>query len=412
MSHVTEQDIGDGAVPSGGRAPGRFGSALLVVGVVLLAFNLRPGVTGVPPLFSELTDRLGLHSITLTWLATVPVLCFGVFCPPAVTLARRFGEEAALGGALVLLATGLALRGLAPGALLFPATILACGSITVMNVLLTSLIKRRRPDRVGVLLGMYLLSLYLGAIIASGISVPLSQATGGPGLALGIWAVPAAVAFLVWLPQLRHPRPVRVEPARKRARVRVYRRALAWQVAGFMGLQSLNYFATLSWLPLLFEDRGTSAARAGFLVSMLGIGGVATALVAPIIAQRLRDQRALITPIVAATAAGIAGALYAPLSTQVFWTGLLGLGQGAALGVGLYLTIARAATPVVAASLSAMAQGVGYLLAATGPLLFGVLHTASGGWTIPVLVLLALVAAEWVAGMLAARPHTIADTTN
>ncbi|HEX5493347.1 MAG TPA: MFS transporter, partial [Mycobacteriales bacterium] len=289
---------------------------------------------------------------------------------------------------------------------------------------------------VGLLLGLYLLSLYVGAIIASGISVPLSQATGGPALALGIWAAPAAAALLVWLPQLRHPRPARPArlgqsarlagptgpgPERGRVRVRgragvltpgrvrVHRHALAWQVAAFMGLQSLTYFTTLSWLPLLFRDRGASAARAGFLVSMLGIGGVATALLAPVLAQRLRDQRALITPIVAATAAGIAGSLFAPLGTEVFWMGLLGFGQGAALGVGLYLTIARAATPAVAASLSAMAQGVGYLVAGTGPLLAGVLHTATGGWTVPVLALLAITVVEWVSGMLAARPLTIAE---
>ena len=407
MSHATEQNLGEGTSQTNGVAP-RAGGVLLVVGVVLLAFNLRPGVTGVPPLFSELTAVMGLSPLTLTWLAAVPVFCFAVFSAPAPALSRRFGEEVALGGSLAVLTAGLALRGLAPDSMLFPGTVLACAAIAVMNVLLTSLIKRRRPDQVGMLLGLYLLSLYVGAIIATGTSVPLAEATGGPGLALGIWALPAAVALVVWVPQLRHPRPVRtVGPTR--VRIRVHRHALAWQVAFFMGLQSLNYFATLSWLPLLFEDRGASAAHAGFLVSMLGIGGVGTALVAPMLAQRRQSQRALITPIAVATAAGVIGALVAPMSTQVFWTGLLGLGQGAALGVGLYHTIARAATPAVAAALSAMSQGVGYLLAGVGPVVIGVLHTATDGWLAPIVTLLALVFVEWWCGMLAARPLTIAE---
>ncbi|HEY9475182.1 MAG TPA: MFS transporter, partial [Mycobacteriales bacterium] len=199
MSNATEQNLGDGAPTIPGGVAARTGGALLVVGVVLLAFNLRPGVTGVPPLFSELTDVMGLSPITLTWLAAVPVFCFAVFSVPAPALSRRFGEEVALGGALAVLTAGLALRGLAPDSMLFPATVLACGAIAVMNVLLTSLIKRRRPDQVGMLLGLYLLSLYVGAIIASGISVPLAEVTGGPGLALGIWALPAALALVVWL---------------------------------------------------------------------------------------------------------------------------------------------------------------------------------------------------------------------
>lgn len=420
-----------------GTAIRRTGVALLTVAIIVLALNMRAAITSLPPIFPELHGALHLSAASQAVLAAIPVLCFGVFSGVAAPLSRVFGEERVLGMALVLLAAGLALRGAAPSVLLLPGTVLAGLAIALMNVLLPSLVKRRRPERAGLLIGLYLMALSTGAIVASLVAVPVFQAAGGATgavrLTLGMWALPALIAAAVWLPQLRYrTEPGLVEPAVAepeaaepppqeaprdeapaarpaggRPRSRLARTPLAWYVTAFMGLQSLTYYATLSWFPTIFRDRGVSAVHAGTLLAVMNLGNAVTALLIPVLAHRRPDQRllALITMII--TAAGLAGAAFGPLSVSVPFVFLLGLGQGASLGLAIFYTMARSPDPVTAASLSAFAQSIGYLLATTGPLLLGFLHTATGGWNVPVWVLLGIVALQLGSGWLAGRAQTV-----
>jgi MFS transporter, CP family, cyanate transporter len=388
--------------------------ALLTVAIMVLAVNLRAAITSLPPVFPELSAALHLSSASIAVLAAIPVLCFGLFSGVAAPLSRGFGEERVLLAALLLLAAGLLLRGAAPESMLFPGTVLAGGAIALMNVLLPSLIKRRRPEQAGLLIGAYLLMLGVGAVIASLIAVPVfrSAAAANPGsswpvqLTLGLWALPAVVAAVVWLPQIRyHTKPGR--PADRRRRVALRRHALAWQVAAFMGLQSLNYYATLSWLPTLLQDRGVNAAAAGGLLALMNGGNAIAAMAMPMVAHRARDQRLLVAAAVLAIAVGLTGILAAPPGSAFAWALLLGLGQGSSLGLAIFFTAARAPDPVAAASLSGFAQSTGYLIAAAGPLGVGFLHRATGGWTVPVLVLLGIVGLQFWAGWLAGRSRTL-----
>jgi CP family cyanate transporter-like MFS transporter len=426
--------------------------ALLVVGITMLAVNLRASITSLPPVFPELSAALRLSPASVALLAAVPVLCFGVFSGPAAPLSRRFGEERVLLAALLLLVGGLVLRGAAPGSMLFPGTVLAGAGIALMNVLLPSLVKRRHPEHAGMLIGAYLLTLGGGAVIGSLIAVPVFRAAAGPGgtgwpvrITLGLWALPAAAAAAAWLPQIRYrTRPDRPGPeavggsaspaggqplaehAPRRGGEResfplgltrrapgrgagaaVYRHALSWQVAAFMGLQSLYFYATLSWLPTMIRSRGVSAAAAGDMLALMNLGNAVTAMLISVLAHRVRDQRRLIAATVAASAAGLSGSVFAPVGGAAAWTLLLGLGQGAGLALAIFFTVARAPDAMAAASLSGFAQGAGYLIAAAGPLAVGFLHAATGGWRVPVLALLAVAALEFWAGWLAARARTL-----
>src|SRR5580658_10341478 len=396
--------------PAAGRRRS-YHTALLVVAVAAAGLNLRTAIAGLPPLFPDLAARLHLSSAVLSLLAAAPVICFGVASAFAAWLSRRFGEERTLFAALGVLCAGLLLRGLWPGALLFPGTILAGSAIGILNVLLSSLVKRRWPERAGLLLGIYLTGLSVGAILASLLSVPLYQASGDSvRISLGVWAGPAALAMLLWLPQLRYRAlgrggpaapPAPAGPGRSAAipapdgaaapaaHIKVYRYALSWQVMGFMGLQSLLYYAALSWLPTIFQDRGASAVAAGNLLAL---------------AHRTPDQRALVVPSMAGMGIGLATCLWAPVGLAVIWTFLLGLSQGACLALAIFFMMARAPDAGVAASLSGFAQSAGYLIASAGPLEVGLLHTATGSWDIPVVLLLVLAAVELAVGVLAARP--------
>ena len=400
--------------PGRGDRSSRIERATLVFGVMVLCVNLRPAVTAVPPIFTELQARLGLSSTNVTLLATIPVLCFGLFSPVAAIAGRRFGEERALGLALAAGTVGLAMRALLPGTLLLAGTVVVSGAIAAMNVLLPSLIKRREPDRSSGLLSLYMVMLYLGAITSSAIVVPVYRATHGSlAVTLGLCAVPMAAAFLAWLPQLRFGPSRRTGPTTGPAAVRlprghVRRHALAWQVTAFMGLQSLTYYATLAFLPNLFLSRGMAAGDSGLVGSLISIAGLLSAFSVPMIAHRsTRVAKTLMVSAVASCAVGIGAALVAPVGVGLAFMLLLGLGQGAALALALYFVMARAATPTVAASLSALAQGVGYCLAAAGPLTVGILHSTTGGWDAPVVLLLVATGVELVVGLLAARPRHV-----
>jgi len=444
--------------------------ALLVIGVAALGFNLRGAITSLPPVFPELQDSLRLSTATISVLAAAPVICFAVFSGFGAWLSRHLGEERVLLGAIALLTIGLLLRGAAPGALLFPGTVLAAAAIAIMNVLLSSLIKRRWPERAGFLIGLYITALSVGAITGSVVAVPLWNATGGSvRLTLGWLAGPAALGILLWLPQAGHAaasrppagtRPIgpaipddiaaipgdipvlldeiplapgdvpatgdtgaardgraapdaqagaspRPTPAGGRDRVAVHRHALAWHVTLFMGLQSLLYYAALSWLPTILRDRGASADTAGNLLALMGVGNLAVSFLVPMIAQRMRAQHALVVPTVAAMALGLAGVVYLPLGSAVAWVLILGAGQNAALSLAIFFTMARAPHPDAAASLSSLAQAMGYLLASAGPLELGLLHSATGSWNLPVAVLFVLNGVLLVAGLLAARDRVL-----
>jgi MFS transporter, CP family, cyanate transporter len=410
-----------------GRLSARQGAVLLIIGVLALAFNLRSAITSLPPIFPELESALHISAASLSLLAAIPALCFGVFSGAGAPLSRRFGEERVLGSALLLLASGLLLRSASPAVLLFPGTVVAGAAIALMNVLLPSLVKRRMPERAGLVIGLYLLMLSAGAIVASLLAVPLFNAAGDGTAAgsasvhitLGLWAAPALLATVLWVPQLRYrtvPEDARDAAGRPESgqatprpsgALAMGRRALTWQVTLFMGLQSLSYYATLSWFPTMFRERGVSPLHAGYLLALMNLGNAVTCLLIPVLAHRAADQRKLAAAAVLATGGGIAAAVFGPAGLAAGSILLLGLGQGACLGLAIFYTMARAPDPVTAASLSGFAQGAGYLIASTGPLTIGFLRDATGGWTVPGLVLLGVAVLELITGWLAGRAQTV-----
>src|SRR6202043_707970 len=187
-------------------------------------------------------------------------------------------------------------------------------------------------------------------------------------------------------------------PARP-ARVAVYRHAITWQVTIFMGMQSLLSYATLSWLPTMLRDRGESAAAARDLLALMGVGKLALSMFIPLAAQPM--------PSTLAVAGALAGLLSLPLGGAVAWALILGAGQNAALALAIFFTAARAPHAAAAASLSSPAPAGRYLPARAGPLEVGLLHSATGSWTAPVMVLFALSGVMLVAGLLAARPRIL-----
>jgi CP family cyanate transporter-like MFS transporter len=386
-----------------GRAARRVAGPLTLLGVVLLALNLRAAIAGLAPLLPDVRLDLGLGSGTAGLLTTLPVLCFGLLSPFAALLGRRIGVEAALLLAMLGIVAGSLVRTV-PGIWWVVAGTAVIGAgITVGNVLVPSIVKQDFPDRQGPVTALTTAALTGGAALAAAVTTPLAHAGLGWRGALLLVGGLAAVAAVVWLPQLRRRH---VAPVVRLAGTTVLRSPVTWQLAAFMGMQSLTYYALLAWLPTLLRDKGVSAAGAGWALALFNLLGIATAVAAPALAARRRDQRALGLLVCGTWAVGLFGLLGAP-SLYLLWATLTGLAQGAGIGLALALLVVRARTSESARDLSATVQSVGYLLGSTGPVILGLLRDGSGGWTLPLIALCVAVAVMAVASLGAGRDRQV-----
>ena len=381
--------------------------AAITVGasLVLIAINLRLALGSVSPVLDDIRDTLGLSSSTAGLLTTAPVLCFGLAAPLAPRLARRFGQEALLLFAVVGVIVGLLLRVAVESVVfLFAGTLLLGVTIAVANVLMPSVIKRRFP-RPGLMMGLFTVSFSVSAALGAAFTVPLEEALGGWRPALAVWAMPAVVAALLWAPEVR--RSGRGPSEGSGGVVRLWHNRTAWLVTGLFGLQSLLFFSLLSWTPDILRDAGLSSAQAGAWLSVAMLSGILPSLVLPTVAERIRDQRLLSLVATVPWMLGLVGLLVDPAGATWLWMLLTGIGQGAGISLALTLVVLRAPDASHAASLSGMAQGVGYTIAALGPLLLGVVRDVSGGWHAPIAIMLGVSVALLLTGLGAGRDRFV-----
>jgi CP family cyanate transporter-like MFS transporter len=403
-------------VPTGTAPPRRTAAAtaLLLVGVVLVGLNLRAAVTSLGALLTEVSDGVGLSGTLAGVVTMLPTLSFAGFGLATPWLARRFAPPRILVSAMVLLAAGLATRALTGSAVVFLlATALALSGVAVSNVLLPALVRQYFPDRIGLVTGVYTMTLISGASAASAAAVPIAQLGGSWRVGLGAWALFALVATLPWLPAaVRRDSPERPSPrppAGWDTRVRPARTGLGWAMAVFFGMQSLNGYAVMGWLARLFRDAGFTPTMAGvMLASVTGIG-IPLALLVPTLAARALDLRPIVVGLSSITVVAYAGLAVAPGGLPaVLWVLLMAAGQ-AVFPLALTMIGLRARTPAGTVALSAFTQCAGYLVAGLGPLLVGVLYEATGGWTVPLGFLIVTVLVQTWAGLRIARPRHIED---
>jgi MFS transporter, CP family, cyanate transporter len=386
-------------------------TAALVAAVLLIALNLRPAVVAVSPLLSQIRDDLGLGGAVGGLLTTLPVLCFGLLAPFAGRLARRLGLETTLLVALLVLAAGILVRLIPSLTPLLVGSVLAGIAIAVGNTLMPVVVKRDFPHRTGVMTGAYSTMISGGGALAAAVMVPVEHATGlGWRPSLALWAVLVALGVVLWLPWVVRARrqAAAAPPSAPAAPVRgLWSSPLAWQVTLVMGLQSLQFYALTAWAPTIFVDEGRSATEAGLLLSLAGLCSLVTSAITPVLAARSRTQHHLVALLIALWVVGYVGLLLAPGAIAPLWMALIGLGQGVGISLGLTLITLRSPDAAHTSELSGMAQGVGYVLAAAGPLALGAIHDATGSWTVPIITLLVLLVPLALAGIGAARDRHV-----
>jgi CP family cyanate transporter-like MFS transporter len=380
-----------------------------LVALLTLAFNLRPVAVSVGPVLQEISRDIGLSGTSAGLLTSLPTLCFAAFGALAPGFARRVGAHTAIALSLAALVLGQAARLLTSSSVAFLGlSVLALGGMAVANVLLPSLVREHYPHRVGLATALYSLTMTIGVTLASSVTVPLAHALGGWRASLTAGVIAAAVALACWLPLARH------RPAPHHGDIRhvslgmIARTKLGWALAIMFGCQSAQAYTIFGWLPSVYRSAGMDEVNAGLMLGIATGVGIIPSFLIPAYVARTRNPSILFLSIVACLVAGYLGLMLDPLGFPALWALLLALGT-ASFPLLLALFGTRARTPTATAALSGFAQSVGYSLASLGPLSFGLLHTVTGGWTVPISVQLSLTVPMVIAGLYACRPQVVED---
>ncbi|KZE46468.1 transporter [Brevibacillus parabrevis] len=382
---------------------------LIIAGIILITFAMRSPLTAVGPLVGSIQGDLGLSNSMSGLLTTVPLLAFALLSPLAPGIGHRLGAERTLFAGLLVVLIGLTLRSSGFVFTLFAGTALVGAGIAICNVLLPGLVKQRFPQKAGLMTSVYTTTMSMCAALASGISIPLAS-TGNWGWqgSLFSWALPVLFAIAVWLPQLRSAGSASVKHAGQKKQQGLWRSLLAWQITLFMGLQSFLFYCTIAWLPAILQQHGISQASSGWMLSLVQAISLPASFFTPVIASRLSNQRLLAAVIGLCSLFGFAGLLIGN-STVLLYACLLllGVSQGAAISLALTFIVIRAQDVRQAARLSGMAQSIGYLLAAVGPIVVGLVYDWQQSWTLPLTILCFVSLFVILSGIGAGRNQTV-----
>ncbi len=369
---------------------------------------MRTAVTSVGAVLDGLERGLRTNSGMAGLITTLPPICFAALGALAPRMASRAGPHRLLVLALTAMTVGLLARAFVGSVVAFVAlSVLSLSGSAVANVLMPTLVKWHFPDRIGQMTALYTTAMAVGGTLAAGLSVPIGLLASGENswrAGIGSWALLSAAAVLPWLSTLRHDTRFAAGTTRLPATALV-RSPTAWMVTLFFAFQSVQAYIAFGWFERFLSAHAISASTAGWMVALLSAMGIPASMIAPIVP--VRYHRPLVLVLGGSFATAYAGLLLDPAGAWA-WMVLAGIGGGM-FPLSLTLIGYRTTSAQMTASLSAFAQSIGYVIAASGPLLFGVLHGATGTWTASFGVLWAAVILATITGWLASAPRTVDD---
>lgn len=382
---------------------------LVVIGIVLLSLNLRPAAVSVGPVLADVTDSLQLNGVEAGLLTSLPVIAFAGFGALTPRLSHLIGPHRLTLVALLAATIGLFGRSLVGDTWLFLLlSLVALSGMAAANVLLPSLVKRHFPDRVGLMTAVYSTTMTMALTTASVLTVPIADAYGGWRTGLASWGLFAVVATIAWVGLAAQDRGNGEAGAPAISMGAVARTRLGWTMAVFFGLQSLQAYAVFGWFPSLYRSAGFSPTDAGVMLGVITGISIPLSFIVPALTARPRAQLPVLFTLGGCYLAGYLGLLLAPARAGLLWAALVGIGTSTFPMV-LTLIGLRSRTADGTAALSGFTQSVGYLIAAPGPLLIGLLHDLTGSWTAPLLALMAIAVVLVWTGTAASRPDAVED---
>jgi len=376
--------------------------------MILLATNMRAPIVALGSIAPVVQDALKISEFQIGWLGAVPMLSFAVGALISPTIGKRFGLENTLIAMIGLLTVGMIIRTAIPtwsGFLI--GTLLLTLAIGFANTLAAPVIKQRTPQHIPLITGLFSLTMTTAAGIVAGIVLPLSEQVGWQW-ALGGWTILGVFAFFIWLflrVRLGSSNHQAVIPAALGSSdISMWRTTFAWQIAIFMGLQSLLFYTVASFLPSIWVSKGLSAVSAGQMGSVFQFMAPVSILSLTWLVNRGRPIQALAVFAAVLNVVGILGVSYLSTDLAWLWSGMMGMGCSAIFTLSMMLFSMRTYTTNQASELSGMAQAVGYVIAFFGPLGTGWLHEMTGSWSMPLFIMLILMIVNVVIAWLVSRP--------
>ncbi|WP_026808753.1 CynX/NimT family MFS transporter [Arenibacter latericius] len=382
---------------------------LILLGILFIAANLRAPITSVGPVINEISDSLSLSPAFVGLLTAIPLISFALLSAFAPRVARKTGLERLLLYSLLVLALGLFTRSVGNVPLLFIGAALIGAAITVGNVLMPAYIKKMFPNKVGIVTGMYLVSMNLTSALAAGFSIRIGQASGmGWQGSIGIWGILAIISLFIWYPQVKKS-PVVTAQSKRTSSKGIWKSTLAWNIAIFMGLQSLLFYCLAAWLPTILQSWGMSADRSGWMLSFIQMAQLPIMLIGPILAAKMKDQITLVWVTFILLVLGLAGIIFGGTCFVIPSVISIGISLGLAFTLAMMFMVLRTKTTTESAELSGMSQTVGYIIAACGPPVFGALFSLSGNWYVPLALLVTSAIVLLVVGLTSAKNRYISQ---
>ncbi|TQS43607.1 CynX/NimT family MFS transporter [Cryptosporangium phraense] len=385
------------------------GRTTALLGILLVAFTLRQAVAAVSPILGAIRHDIPISTIGVGLLGTLPPILLAASGFVAPRIARLVGLDGGIVLALLLMTVGHLVRALAPGfGVLLAGSVVALAGTGVGNVLLPPIVRRYFPDRVALLTAVYVCVVGVSTAVPAALAAPIAEQAGWR-FSLGIWSATSVVALVPWLLVVTRKRPSEEMSTPEAPVTRLWRSRSARAITVVFSASTICTYAVFAWLPSILGDlAGSTPTEAGVLLAVTGLVSLPGALVAPLLVARLRNVGWLIAAGVGSFVAGYLGLLLAPASLTLLWVLLIGSGS-ILFPVCLVLINVRTRTRGGTVALSGFSQGIAYALGALGPLLVGVLHDVSDGWTLPLLFLTAVALVAMVPAITLARPTFVED---
>ncbi len=361
---------------------------MVLTAVALVAVNLRPVLSSLPALTSDIVEATGWSSATIGVLTTIPVLCMGLFALTVPALAMRFGRKHLVILALVALSIAILLRAIeAVPQLLFVSAFLAGVGIAFATGLIPGIVREQLPRSIGRATSTWTAAMFGGAALGGALTVPLAIWLGSWSLALAFWALPALIALAFWIYAERradaHDRPSVIV----RIRELPWRNRIAWALALNMTFNSLIYYSSLAWIAPSYEARGWTQENAGWLFGLFTASQVVAAFVLGALVVRMRHRRALFTFAIGTTSVALFAIAWLPDFAPWLMLLIFGffLSGSFAMIVGLLSEYSKDAAS--AARLTAMAFFITYTIGAAGPIIAGALLDFFDSWSLVFTIL-------------------------
>lgn len=385
-------------------------SFLVIIGILFISFNLRAPITAVGSIVEMIQVEYALSSVAAGLITTLPLIAFAIVSPFVAKISAKIGHSKTMMIGLLLILVGEICRSYTGVVGLFAGTVIIGTGIAIGNVIIPSIIKMYFPGKVGMITSIYTSGMCIFAAVGAGVSVPLAKGVNlGWKNALASWFVLTVLTILIWLPQLFKKQQIS-NIQKTSGKTSIWKSGLAWWVTLFMGTQSLLFYSLVAWLPTIVISKGMSDSFAGNMALLFQLMAIPATLLVPVLCDKFKDQRILVAVTCAIYAGGMICFLFGQTSVVITIAVIcMAIGMGGSISLSIAFISLRSPNSARASELSGMSQSAGYLFAALGPIVTGLIFDIQSTWTIPLIIFIVLIVFLAVCGMYAGRNKTVRE---